>query len=65
MVQHPSRVGGTDDHPSWNKSSHILTIKITSLLTTVLKNVLKGDIINRMFKYFNISEACLLTFISV
>ena len=66
MVQHPSRVGGTDDHPSWNKSSYTHSYNkdhITSY-NRFEKYVLKGDIINRMFKYFfNISEACLLTFL--
>ena len=44
-VQHPSRVGGMIDHPSWDKSSykHSYNIKEITSYSNYNKYVLKGD----------------------
>lgn len=44
-LQHPSRVGGTHDHASWNKNSriHSYNIKEIASYSNYNKYVLKGD----------------------
>ena len=44
-VQHPTRVGGTQDHPSWDKSSysHSYNRKDITSYKSFQKYILKGD----------------------
>ena len=45
VVQHPTRVGGTQDHPSWDRSSnsHSHNRKDITSYTTFQQHILKGD----------------------